>query len=94
VYLVWFSNKTGNWEVLFRASIDGSKTFGDKMNLSNTTSADSTDPQVVANGNNVIVTWWERTDKSNEPVMKISTDNGKTFGSMLKLATNGTIGSS
>jgi hypothetical protein len=28
------------------------------------------------------------------PVMKISTDNGKTFGPMLKLAANGTIGSS
>ena len=26
--------------------------------------------------------------------MKISTDNGKTFGPMLKLAANGTIGSS
>jgi hypothetical protein len=93
VYLVWFSNKTGNWEVLFRASTDGGKTFSDKMNLSNTTNADSTDPQVVANGNNVIVTWWERTDKSNDPVARISTDNGKTFGPILKLATNGTISS-
>jgi hypothetical protein len=26
--------------------------------------------------------------------MKISTDNGKTFGPMLKLGANGTIGSS
>jgi hypothetical protein len=29
-----------------------------------------------------------------QAVMKISTDNGKTFGPMLKLAANGTIGSS
>lgn len=28
------------------------------------------------------------------PVMKISTDNGKTFGPLLKLAANETIGSS
>ena len=27
----------------------------------------------------------------NEPVLKISTDNGKTIGPVLKLATNGTM---
>jgi hypothetical protein len=29
---------------------------------------------------------------SNEPAAKISTDNGQTFGPVLKLGTNGTIG--
>jgi hypothetical protein len=37
IYITWWSNKTGNNEVLFRASTDGGATFGDKINLSNTT---------------------------------------------------------
>jgi hypothetical protein len=44
-------------------------------------------------GNNVYVSWWERANQtSNEPVMRISNDNGKTFGPILKLAVNDTIG--
>jgi len=94
VYVVWPSNKTGNDEVMFRASTDGGKTFGDKINLSNSTNADSQDAQIDASGDRVFVTWWERNATSNQPVLRISTDNGKTFGSILKLAANGTIGSS
>ena len=36
-YIAWFSNKSGNWEVQFRTSVDGGQTFSDKINLSNTT---------------------------------------------------------
>jgi hypothetical protein len=35
-YITWWSNKTGNEEVMFRASTDNDATFGDKINLSNT----------------------------------------------------------
>jgi hypothetical protein len=41
----------------------------------------------------VLVTYWELNQTSSEPVGRISTDNGATFGPVLKLATNGTIGS-
>jgi hypothetical protein len=96
VYTAWWTNNTANRndEVMFRASIDGGTTFGNKTNLSNTTSSDSVDAEIAAEGGNVIVTWWERNSTSNEPVARISTDNGVTFGPVLKLATNGTIGSS
>jgi len=40
----------------------------------------------------VAVSWWERNQTGNVPVMKVSTDNGKTFGPLLKLATNDTLG--
>lgn len=82
---------------MFKAYTDGGKTFGDKINLSNSTNADSQDTQIDTFGNsdsNVIVTWWERNVTSNEPVARISTDSGKTFGPLLNLSTNGTIGSS
>jgi hypothetical protein len=79
---------------MFRASNDGGATFAKKINLSNTTGAESVNAEIAASGKNVFVTWWERNQTSNIPVMKISNDNGKTFGPMLKLASNDTISSS
>ena len=94
VYVVWWANKTGgNNEVMFRTSNDGGATFANKINLSNTTGAESEDPSIAASGKNVYVTWWERNQTANTPVMKISNDNGKTFGLLIKLASNGTISS-
>src|SRR5919197_5781512 len=85
VYIAWWTNKTGNFEVMFKASTDGGKTFGDKINLSNSTNSASGNAEIAASGNNVYVTWWEgnHTISSSQPVMKISTDNGNTFGEMI-----------
>ena len=41
VYVAWWTNKTGNDEVMYRLSSDAGKTFTDKVNLSNTTNTDS-----------------------------------------------------
>ena len=86
VYVSWWSNKTGNDEVMFKASTDGGKTFGSKINLSNTPKSNSQDVQIAASGSNVYVSWWERNQTSNEPVMRISNDNGKTFGEKIMLS--------
>jgi hypothetical protein len=94
VYIAWWTNKTGNDEVMFRASTDGGKTFGDKVDLSNSTNSDSQDVKIDASGDRVFVTWWERNATSNQPVLRISNDNGKTFGEIFNLSVNGTIGSS
>jgi hypothetical protein len=93
IYVAWWTNKTGNDEVMFRVSTDGGKTFGDKINLSNTTNANSTRVEIDSDANSVVVTWWETNKTSNMPVMKVSNDNGKTFGPLLNLAFNGTISS-
>jgi hypothetical protein len=77
---------------MFRASADGGATFADKINLSNTTDADSQNVELAADGDEVIVTWWERNATSDKPVLRASVDNGLTFGPVLQLATNGTIG--
>jgi hypothetical protein len=94
VYLAWWTNKTANnfEEVMFRASTDSGATFGDKINLSNTTDADSWRVEIAGEGDNVVVSWWETNQTSDIPVTRISTDAGQTFGPMLMLATNGTIG--
>ena len=92
VYLAWPSNKTGNSEVMFRASIDAGKTFGNKINLSNSSKNESVNVQIAAAGSSVYVTWWERNATINAPVMRVSTDNGKTFGDLINLSPNGKIG--
>jgi hypothetical protein len=92
IYVTWSTNKTGNDEVMFRASPDGGATFADKINLSNTTGAHPQDVEIAADADNVIVTWWEHDATSAEPVLRVSNDNGATFGPLLKLATNGSIG--
>jgi len=55
-YVLWWDNKTGNWEIFFRASQDNGKTFGDEINLSNDTTR-SDDGSIAAQGNSVYVTW-------------------------------------
>jgi hypothetical protein len=40
----------------------------------------------------VLVSWWERNQTADEPVARVSTDRRATFGDLLRLATNGTIG--
>jgi hypothetical protein len=94
IYIAWWTNNTenGNEEVMFRASTDGGETFGDRINLSNTTDADSWRVEIAGEGENVIVSWWETNQTSDIPVARISTDAGETFGPVLMLGTNGTIG--
>jgi hypothetical protein len=95
-YVAWFSNKSGNWEVMFRSSTDGGQIFSDKINLSNTTETDSVDVEISADGENVLVTWWERgktNSTSDEPVGRASTDGGQTFNDLIRLSANGTIDS-
>lgn len=95
IYIVWWTNKAGNDEVMFRASTNNDQTFNSQINLSNSSNADSQDVEIQTNENgNVIITWWERNSTSNEPVVRISTHEGNTFGPLLKLSTNGTIGQS
>ncbi len=92
IYVAWWTNKTGNDEVMFRASTDAGKTFGDKINLSNSPNANSTRVEIDSDANSVVVTWWETNQTSDVPVMRVSTDNGKTFGEIIKLSANGPIG--
>ena len=78
--------------MLFRANTDNGKTFRDKINLSNTTNDQSTRVEIDSDADSVVVTWWETNETSDLPVMRISNDNGKTFGPLLQLAVDGTLG--
>jgi hypothetical protein len=71
---------------LFRASTDKGQTFGDKIDLSNTTDADLTRVEIDSDADSIVVTWWETSDTSDVPVMRISNEKGTTFGPLLKLS--------
>lgn len=92
IYVAWWTNETGNDEVMYRVSGDGGKTFTDKINLSNSPGTDSANVEIAADEGKVAITWWERSETVNEPVIRLSSDGGKNFGPVLKLANNGTIG--
>jgi hypothetical protein len=95
IYIAWWTNNTenGNEEVMFRASNDGGATFSNRTNLSNTTDADSWRVEIAGEGDNVVVSWWETNQTSDTPVARVSNDGGETFGPMMMLAANGTLGS-
>ena len=94
VYVAWWTNNTANKneDVLFRASTDGGNTFSDKINLSNSPNSNSSRVEISSDSDNVAVTWWEANQTADTPVMRVSNDNGETFGPVLTLAVNGTIG--
>src|SRR3712207_879166 len=90
VYLTWPSNRTGNWEVMFRASNDGGNTFADRINLSNTTNSDSTllNAIITSGEDNVHVSWKDNKTGNVETYVRTSTDGGQTFGEAIMI--NGT----
>jgi hypothetical protein len=61
------------------------------MNVLPILGAGSTRAEIDSDADSVVVTWWETNQTDDTPVMRVSTDNGATFGPMLALATNGTI---
>jgi hypothetical protein len=63
-------------------------------NATNSSDADSWNSEILATGDNVFVSRWEssRTNDTSESVMRVSTDNGATFGPLLILGANGAIG--
>jgi hypothetical protein len=95
IYIAWWNGTAGlpdiQTDVMFRASTDGGQTFGDKINLSNSSDADSWRVEIAGEGADVIVSWWETNQTSDISLARISNDGGETFGPVLMLATNGTI---
>ena len=93
VYVTWWDNKTGNWEVFFARSTDNGETFGNAINLSNAMGR-SEDSNIAASGDNVYVTWWDNKTGTREVYFRASTDNGETFGNTIMLnSTSGSGGS-
>jgi hypothetical protein len=91
VYVTWeesvFDNNPLNYDVLFKSSTDGGRTFGDITNLSNNPGF-SEHPQISVNGSNVYVVWADNTSSNRDIYLISSTDGGRTFGDVINLSNN------
>jgi len=87
MYVAWTNNETGHWQVFFARSTDSGKTFDKTVALSENITTPIT-AQITASGSNVFVIWWGDKTGYFEPSLKASTDNGASFGKIIKL--NGT----
>jgi hypothetical protein len=88
VYVAWWGNSSGNYEVMFKASNDGGQTFGEKVNLSNSTNGTSVEADIATSGNNVYVTFADNKTGTADAYIMTSNDNGKTFNPAVKLTDN------
>src|SRR5919199_2191174 len=99
VYVTWWDNSTGNWQVFSRSSNDTGKTFGNAVMIkavgstpvkhlnappSNTTSVDTIVGGVI--GNKEYVVWWDNSTGNWEVFLSKSTDGGKTFDSPINIS--------
>jgi hypothetical protein len=101
VYVTWWDNKTGNWQVFSKASTDNGKTFGNdavmlksvgktpvKKLTPTPSSTISVDTILAApsGSNNEYVVWWDNTTGNWDVFFAKSTDNGKTFGNPVNIS--------
>lgn len=88
MYVTWWGNNSGNYEVMFKASNDSGQTLSDNINLSNSTNGISVDADIAASGNNVYVTFADNRTGFADAYMITSNDNGKTFNPAVILTDN------
>ena len=89
-YVVWWDNTTGNWDISFAKSTDGGKTFGNPINISNSSDTRSVGARMAAQGNNVYISWIDIKPGQKQVMFRSSNDNGETFGSPVIVYGNAT----
>jgi hypothetical protein len=92
VYVAWhdYTPVTGSGtqpEIWMRASSNNGGSFGSPIRISTNTGI-SLCPSVAASANNVYVAWEDSTIGSLEIWMRVSSNNGASFGSAIRLTTN------
>jgi hypothetical protein len=92
VSVVWVEQVTGGHrKIFFRASTDGGMSFGPTLQLSENTFGVVEYPNVAVSGSNVYVVWRDPSIVKGEIYLKVSTDNGSTFGNIINVSTSPTF---
>lgn len=70
---------TTDWEIYYRRSRDGGRTWDPEVRLTDAAGL-AHRPSLVADGNNLYVSWWDDRDGDNEIYLKRSRNGGRTWG--------------
>ena len=88
VYVTWQDIFPGNSDIFFAVSNNNGTSFGTPINISNNTGG-SFNPEFVAIGSNVYVTWTDNTPAGNFDILfAVSTNNGTSFSTPINLSNN------
>jgi len=96
VYVTWWDNKTGNWQVFSKASTDNDAVMLKSVGKTPVKKLTPTPPSTISvdtivaapsgSSNNEYVVWWDNTTGNWDVFFAKSTDNGKTFGSPVNIS--------
>jgi len=89
VFVVWENVTNTITNIAFANSTDAGNTFDPDgpFNLSNTPGI-SVRPQIAVSGSNVYVAWEDLTDGDADILLRVSTDSGSSFGSIINMSSN------
>jgi hypothetical protein len=79
VHVVWDDFTPGNFDILYRRSLDGGATFPNIIKNLSGSAAGAFSPDIAVSGNNLYVVWQQDSDI----LYRTSTDNGATFPNVM-----------
>ena len=88
MHAAWIDDTPGNFEILYRRSVDDGMTFPNIIkNLSNN-AGNSFFPAIAVSGNNVHVVWEDNTPGNTDILYQKSINGGTTFPNIIKNISN------
>lgn len=87
IYVVWFDDTPGNFEIYFKKSANGGASWQPSKRLTQTAGG-SYKPVIAASGSNVYVLWSDDTPGNPELYLTISTDGGAAWQTAQKITNN------
>jgi predicted neuraminidase len=87
VHLIWADFTPGNGEIFYKRSLDNGVTWSKERRLTHNRGGSVT-PSITVSGNNVHVTWRDKSPGNAEIFYKCSTNNGDTWSNKKRLTKN------
>jgi len=84
IHIVWQDYRDGNWEIYYKVSRDGGRTWSNDTRLTYD-DANSVNPSVLAYKNNLSLIWMDDRDGNWEIYYKVSRDGGRTWSNDTRL---------
>jgi len=78
LHLVWSDNRSGNYEIYYKKSVDNGRTWTEDKRLTNSQSHKAI-PKIICFGNVLHIVWEDMRDGSSQVYYKRSEDGGETW---------------